>query len=156
MSAWRSCALLLACVCCSDTLDCTAAGCIDGLSITLSRSSASQEVANPLPAGAYEIELSLDDTLIRCHRSIPEELPLDCNTVPIIVERLVSMSSGMTLGFNVEVRQTPRVVNALVRYQGSMLAQATFSPEYRKIAPNGEACGPICHSAPREMLTLAL
>jgi hypothetical protein len=157
VSVWRAFALWLACTCCSDSVTCTAAGCLDGFSIDLSQALGSQELAStlPLPAGAYEVELALDGTQVTCHRTIPEELPLDCNAPPILVERVVSMRSGMTFGFDVEIRETPRVVNALIRYQGSTLAQGSFSPEYRKVEPNGAACGPVCRSAPREMLTLA-
>jgi hypothetical protein len=155
MSPWATFALLVACAACGDDRECTAAGCLDGVTISMSEPPGALTSREPFPDGAYEIELALDGTTVTCHRTIPQELPLDCTSAPVIVHSVSPTSSAGTVAFDVEVRQTPGVVSAIVRHQGSVLGQGSFTPEYRKVAPNGEACGPVCNFAQREMLSMS-
>ena len=158
MLRWPVCALLAYFLGCSESLTCTAAGCLDGFSIDLTQPLPSgADTIAPLPAGAYEIELTLDDERITCHRSIPQGPAVDCKpSDSVIVSGIQPMRfpEGALAGFDVEIRQTPRVVTAIVRHDGAVLAQGTFSPEYREVAPNGKECGPVCNSAPSATLAL--
>lgn len=156
MHAWRVFALTLVGLGCSDEGPCTLALCFDGFSIVVSEPPEPGEGTSsvPLPEGVYELELSLDGAPITCHRTIPGELSLDCTATPVIVEGFTPDLVAVT-AFNVVIRTTPRTVNATVRYQGSVLAQQIFEPQYRTVAPNGERCGPVCKSSGPELLPLA-
>jgi hypothetical protein len=107
-----------------------------------------------LPAGVYEIELVLDGAPITCHRTLPGEPSLDCTAAPVSVGGFTPDLATVT-AFNIEIRTTPRTVNATVRYQGSELAQKIFEPQYRTVAPNGERCGPVCKSSGPELLPVS-
>ena len=41
----------------------------------------------------------------------------------------------------------PTTIEVFVTRDGEEIAHQTFSPTYQTVAPNGEACGPVCSQA---------
>ena len=141
---------LIVCGGCDDTIDCTNAGCVDGFRIAVSESP-----ANPLPAGEYEVELSLDGTKVLCRATVPSHSPFACDGTAAQLSPIKPMlPERPTTGFSIQVTETPATASVIVRHDDAVLTQQSFSPSYQRSAPNGEECGPICRSAAGQVLTL--
>lgn len=157
----RALGLLFAAAACDNTLDCTNAGCIDGFFITVSEllpPDAGLASQKALPEGDYEIELSLDSKVVFCRWTLPRPLDaqLECDDRSVRASPIVPMlPERPVVGFVLEVNQTPRIASAIVRHQGSVVAQDTFTLSYQRSAPNGEACGPVCRYAAPTQLPLS-
>lgn len=147
---------LLACAGCAEgPLDCTLASCSDGFVVVLGELPGADDVPGQepaLPAGDYEIEVSLDETRLLCSYSVPDGERAGCAgdgaAISVITGRFVGSPSR---GFRVSGERTPRDVSAVLRHQGLVLAEYGFQLEYQPYAPNGEVCGPVCLRAERQL-----
>lgn len=168
MSGSRLLVLLALCVGCDDSMDCTNAGCLEGFAISVSATPEPERVVRgalepdaggevALPAGDYEIDLSLDGARVSCRGSLPDTEPFRCDAGALqlaLAKPMTQDADRPTTGFQLQVVQHPRSVSAVVRYQGSVVAQGQFQPTYQTFEPNGPGCG-SCRSARAERLLLA-
>lgn len=125
------------------SLVCTDMGCEDGLSVDFS-------LTEP---GAYAIEIVADGDTITCTGSLPlppcEQGGTSCSAPGVLL-----MASGCalpaadhSLGGVMISGAHPTAVEIVVSRDGAELRRQSFTPTYQRVAPNGEACGPICDQA---------
>jgi hypothetical protein len=144
-------ALLVGCVGCDDTVDCTNADCIDGFSIRAVMPGS----ATTLPQGDYEVELSLDEARVVCQVTLPAAASGLCDAADVELLFLTDRAQdNERTGLWVTTTRTPGAATAIVRHQGTVVAQGSFRPEYVESAPNGSECGPVCENA-SQVLTLS-
>jgi hypothetical protein len=128
---------------CPDTTECTLIGCLSGVTV---------DFAEPLQAqGAYTFSVDLDGDVVTCVATLPltEEAGDGCDD-----ERVMLWESGSALaesehelpGMDINGEAVEAVVIS-VALDGVALGSASFSPEYSRVAPNGEECGPVCDVA---------
>lgn len=122
---------------------CTEIGCTDGLGIGFS-------FTEP---GAYAFQIVADGATITCSATLPlppcEQAGATCSSPQAVLsasgcalpESQHSLEGLMLDG------QHPASVEVVVERDGAELVRRTFTPQYQRVAPNGEACGPICHQA---------
>jgi hypothetical protein len=124
--------------CDEDDSQCLAA-CIGGFSMHLESGAA-------LPDGDYEIEVTLPGESFICHRTLPEndeQARGDCHIESRVqVGGIEPMETGAR-GFFVSTQLTPATVAVTVRREGVVLANESFTPEYR----TSEICGSSCRGA---------
>lgn len=128
----------------SDEKACTEIGCLDGLSVSF--------VHEAWKQGRYRFEIDLDDMSVVCRT----ELPLAVNTEGSCSdERVLLELSGAALpadqhaitGLTVMGGLHPRAVSIMVIFDHEEVGTVSLSPEYARVAPNGEECGPVCLQA---------
>jgi hypothetical protein len=136
---------LLGSGCVEDASQCAAA-CIDGFQVSL-------QSPSPLPAGEYEIAVTLPDEVIVCHRTVPENTdvaPPDCvSSRRVEVGGVQPTQSGQT-GFFISTRETPETLAVSLRRGNETLASESFQPIYVR----SEICGTSCRYAPSHIVTL--
>ncbi|UQA62862.1 hypothetical protein [Polyangium aurulentum] len=123
---------------------CTEIGCLNGLSVDL-------QSAGGWKPGKYRFEFDFDGTATTCEATLPLRA---CDAGPSVTcspnGAVTIGESGCALppeqhgfsGFNVE--GMPRSVKVRITRDGATLAEATSTPSYRKVQPNGEGCPPVC------------
>lgn len=133
---------------------CTAAGCVDGFSITALSSEG-------LPAGGYEVQLTLDETLAVCTHPLLIGAPQRIGTcsVPsvrssIIIHDAGAPGTGAENAFTIDIAGALSLVVVRVLHDGELIAEGSYEPAYQTIMPNGPECGPTCNTAPPEALRL--
>ncbi|WP_437534449.1 hypothetical protein WME79_09845 [Sorangium sp. So ce726] len=142
------------------TKECTAVGCNDGFSITAATADKSWT------AGEYTLELTVDGNAVSCAYSwtnTPDvggsgvfvqcspTVRVSINAVTICTETrhgdAVSQSCIPAPGQFTQllaIDGTPARVDVVVRRDGALLGEQSFTPAYRTSYPNGEDCGPAC------------
>lgn len=130
---WRRRRHLFACLVVLTTAgctDCSAVGCSDQVSVTVTR-------VLPADARPFVVKVCADD---RCQdTTVPADRLLDGNLVPVQgTVTLTSAGSDRDLPVDVEVRSAS-VSTALVTFHGTV--------RLTKNQPNGARCGPTCWQA---------
>lgn len=116
--------LLLASGC---TLGCTQAGCDDGTNVSI----------HGLEAGhRYEIDIATEDAFVQCTVVTSDAFSVTCDNALYY--------GGQLPEVYIDLDGTPARVAITVRQDGLVIADDEGSPDYRSVAPNGEACGPVC------------
>jgi hypothetical protein len=93
---------------------------------------------------AYSLDIETPDEAIKC--TLPAGVDMNgirkmqCNNSTLIV---VTEEHGASL----DIEDNPNRVEITVRQGDTVVAQEDVEPTYLRSAPNGEACGPICHHA---------
>jgi hypothetical protein len=163
-SSTRSCVALCAFVllasCSSDGSPngpsgaCTLLGCTDGLEIAFARMKA-------WPAATYTIDVNIASVRSRCTVT----LPLSCDRMPrcttsgwsVLTSGCAQPAASQTItGVAYRGSEAPASVEITVFQGERSLGSSIFSPEYRVSQPNGPDCPPVCRTAPRQTLMLAL
>lgn len=117
------------------TLDCSLAGCPPGVSIRMQGFELDQ---------AYSVDIKTAEETVQC--TLPAGVDeygvrsMKCNNMTSIA---VSEEHGTPF----EIRDNPIRVEITIRQGDTVVVQEDIEPTYLRSAPNGEACGPICHSA---------
>jgi hypothetical protein len=124
-------ALVLASGC---QLGCTQAGCASGVSI---------DIQGLEPDQAYNVNVETPDESIKCN--IPAGVDMDGFRSMICDDATILFSDEY--GALLELQDTPARVEVTVRQGEAVVAHQDVEPTYRRSAPNGEQCGPICHHA---------
>ncbi|MGK3959436.1 hypothetical protein WMF01_02550 [Sorangium sp. So ce1667] len=141
-------------------LDCTEVGCDDSFSIITTTADKSWA------AGEYALELSVDGDEVSCSYTWTNTpLPggggmfVQCSpTVMVSIDtfgRCTELSDGDSVSQSctpipgqfaqgITVQGTPARVDVVVRRDGELIAERSFTPEYQASYPNGEECGPEC------------
>jgi hypothetical protein len=122
-----------------DDSACTEIGCTDGLAVNFT-------LTTP---GAWTFDLDLDGTVAHCSATLPLDGSGGCDTAGISLNLSGSelpedqqSITGLTL------EQTGIVSLGLtISRDGTQVWTDTLTPTYETLAPNGEACGPVCSSA---------
>ncbi|WP_437280822.1 hypothetical protein WME90_09785 [Sorangium sp. So ce375] len=139
---------------------CTEMACSDGFSVTAATADKSW------PAGEYTLELAVDGNAVSCAYSwtntpkvgdggvfvqCSPTVSVSINPVTICTETrrgdAVSQSCTPAPGQFTQllaVGGTPTRVDVVVRRDGALLGERSFTPAYRTWYPNGEGCGPAC------------
>lgn len=120
-------AALSSCASCA----CTDADCFDELSVYVSAAD-----GGLLDPGDYLIRVVADGVERECAFAVGEtEITSDCALVA-------------NLGLiEWRVPGDPDRVTVTVDRAGARLVETAVEPDYERIAPNGEICGPVCHRA---------
>jgi hypothetical protein len=148
------------------TKECTEIGCADGFSIAAATADKSWA------AGEYALELSVDGNAVSCAYSwtnTPQAggggMFVQCSpTVTVWIEpvtRCMETSHGDAVSQSctpisgqftqrVTIDGTPDRVDVVVRRDGAVLGERSFTPEYKTSYPNGEGCGPACRGDAQE------
>jgi len=132
---------------------CTMIGCMDGLALELTPSSA-------WPAGDYSFAFVIDGAPVTCGGALPLPACGDGPALACDVAGAVQIGeSGCALapdshGFSdILFMSAPKTVELTISRAGAPLLARTLTPTYRESQPNGEGCPPVCTSA---NMTLAL
>ncbi|MCB9758921.1 MAG: hypothetical protein H6739_03705 [Alphaproteobacteria bacterium] len=123
-------------------LACTDIGCIDGLEIRFE--------TDGWPAGRYVVALDLDGATETCTATLPfGDSPDDgCDgeaSLSLIGTRLPAAQQA--IGGVWLTRTDLSAVGLTLSRDDAVLVETTLTPEYETLAPNGEACGPVCRYA---------
>ena len=130
-------------------MECTAAGCSDGLVVRVTP-------AAPWPQGAYRFVIEADGVTTTCTGTLPLG---GCATRAITCDREgVSITeSGCALppsahGFgDLTLPGTPESIRIQVQRDGETVGDQTFTPAYQTSQPNGPSCPPVCTNASVEL-----
>ncbi len=114
-------------------MECTNVGCIDGVAV---------ELRGFQLGSTYDITITTADQSITC--------TLDART-----QSLDTVSGSCTSPIDVRVGDTPSIflestpesMTIEVQRDATLVADMEVSPDYDKLAPNGESCGPVCDNA---------
>lgn len=120
--------LLLASGCTGLGVGCTEVGCDDQASISIRGIEANQ---------SYAVEIETDDGTIQCTIDTSDEMRITCD------DNNLFYGSQMDTAY-IYLTGTPDRVAITVRQNGTVITQDEVRPDYDQVAPNGEACGPIC------------
>lgn len=142
------------------TAECTAIGCADSFSITTATAD------NSWAAGEYALDLSMDGNEVSCAYSwtnTPQPggggVFVQCGpTVTVSIDpstRCTETSDGDSVSqfctpipgqFKqlLTIQGTPARVDVVVRRDGAVVGERSFTPKYQISYPNGEGCGPAC------------
>ncbi|WP_441288035.1 hypothetical protein ACSRUE_39245 [Sorangium sp. KYC3313] len=146
--------------CIMDPKSCTEIGCSDGFSITAA--TADKRWA----AGEYTLEVAVDGDKVSCAYSwtntptvggggvfvrCSPTVSVAVNAVTICTETrrgdAVSQSCVPAPGQftqQLAIQGTPARVDVVVRRDGALVGERSFTPAYRTSYPNGEDCEPAC------------
>ncbi|KYF78657.1 hypothetical protein BE17_08245 [Sorangium cellulosum] len=141
-------------------LECSEVGCDDSFSIITTTADKSWA------AGEYALELSVDGEQVSCSytwTNMPQTggggMFVACSpTVTVSIDtfrRCTETSDGDSvsqsctpipgqLAQGIKIQGTPARVDVVVRRDGAVVGERSFTPEYQSSYPNGEACGPEC------------
>ena len=126
--------VLLASGCTLIGLNCTQIGCLNRAAVSIGGLEANQ---------LYEVNIETEDATVKCTidttDGLSEDLRMRCDNA---ITYFTQAGSA-----RIDVEDTPDQLAITVRQNGATIAQEDVVPEYRRSAPNGEACGPICHDA---------
>lgn len=115
-------------------LMCTEVGCNDAVDISIRGLEANQ---------LYQIEVKAADATIKCtidtSDATNEDMRMTCDTILFYYSQIDDAY--------LQVPGTPSLVSITVWQSGTMIVQDEVSPDYHELAPNGEACGPVCRTA---------
>jgi hypothetical protein len=124
-------AMLLASGCNGFGLACTQIGCDDGVSVLIRGLELNQ---------SYEVDVATADAIIKCtidtDDAATQQMRMQCDQSLFYFSQMDDA--------HIEVANTPERVEITVRQNGTMILQDEVTPDYDEVAPNGEACGPIC------------
>jgi hypothetical protein len=125
--------------------ECTAIGCVDGLSIAL-------VAPGGWTPGSYVFTIVADGATQTCKGALP--LPscntpgLRCdNTLATIGESGCALPSAEHSFADLRFASGPAKVKVHIERDGSTLADDALEPTYQTSQPNGPNCGPICRQA---------
>jgi hypothetical protein len=127
-------AMLLATGCSQLGLACTQIACHDQVLISIHGLEANQ---------LYEAEIETADQTIRCTidtgEDTHEDMRMSCDNVLLYFSQPGEAS--------ITLASTPDSVAITILQNGTVITQDVVAPDYHEVAPNGEACGPICDQA---------
>jgi hypothetical protein len=115
-------------------IGCTQAGCLAGVTIDINGFESDQ---------AYSLDIETPDETIKC--TLPAGVDMNgtrsmqCDDLTIIFTE--------EYGALIDIEDNPDRVEITVRQGDTVVAEHDVEPTYRRSAPNGESCGPICHHA---------
>ncbi len=127
---------------------CTQIGCLDGFRIAL-------EPAGGMPAGAYTFAVEIDGALTTCEGSLPlaacEAGPsVTCSSDAVAIGESGCAMDPASQSFSDVIFQAPNnpeAVKLTISRDGAVIGEGEFSPEYRRVQPNGPECAPTCEQA---------
>ena len=107
---------------------CTLVDCSDGLTV---------EIYNLQANELYDVTITTPDQELRCNVSTTMDPDCGFRSSFVIDDQAILRFQNIT----------PETVTIKVERDGALLVDMTDSPEYNKLAPNGERCGPVCNTA---------
>jgi hypothetical protein len=131
---------------CSLPYECTAIGCVNGLTISFEKASAAWE------PGMYSIDIDADGKKITCSTKLPlvanDPLPSSCTDASVLLGVSGSALPAAEHALSeLHFTSAPANVKVTVTRDGAMVATQDFTPSYQKSQPNGPDCEPTCNSA---------
>lgn len=142
------------------TKECTEIGCSDAFSIVAATADKSWA------AGEYALALSVDGNEVSCAYTWPTTPPANGGALSVQCSPAVTLSvepetecKETTHGDAVSqsctpipgqftqrltIQGTPARVDVVLRRDGAVLGERSFTPQYQTWYPNGEDCGPAC------------
>ena len=142
---------------------CTSVGCQPGFSAKVHRADGS------FPSGTHQIAIVVDGVSLTCTFAFP--LPMVAGggtsqptcpsgmTVWVLPATDCTETNSGSSGTEtctdipgqfvewITLTGTPAEVQAQQSVDGTVILDATVTPTYQEVAPNGVECGPICHQA---------
>ncbi len=125
---------------------CTEIGCIDGVML---RGDYDREWKN----GNYRFELVLDNRHVNCYGELPlkpcGEQSLSCNSDLVTITESGCALPKSDHGFgDIHIKDDPRKVMVRITHNNkTILTRTIVRIDYKESRPNGDGCGPVCHSA---------
>lgn len=126
---------------------CTEMGCVEGFVIDFEPSSA-------WPAGAYELAITIDGALTTCTGRLPlsacDAPSFSCTSNAVQLGEsgcAIEASSHGLSGLQFDRSTKPKEVVIAISRDGAPVVNATFTPTYKRVQPNGEGCEPVCDQA---------
>ncbi len=131
---------------------CTEMGCYSGLHLSVRPSDA-------WPHGDYRYVLDLDGRTVTCEGSLPLKRcgiqSMTCSDAAVtVVESGCALDASTHAFGDVQISDAPSRVHLTIEHDGKAIADADFTPKYRRVQPNGPGCGPVCCQA-ADQVTLA-
>jgi len=122
---------------------CGLVGCRDGLVVSIA-----PRVGGTVAPGDYVFDLTIDGATSHatCHVAAPNH-PSTCDDPRIAAV----IGDGGSDAFIVTLDGTPTSVTIAATTPDGHTTTGSWTPSYQDFAPNGVACGPICHEASAEM-----
>jgi hypothetical protein len=147
---------------------CTEIGCGEGVGVNV------RPVGGTWPAGAYRLELGLDDVAGTCDFTVPEDLPamrgsatsLTClDGATLLLQQIFdcrSISEGGAVSQTCEpvadqyeltlsAFGTPTTLTLVLTRDGEELVSENRELTYTESRPNGPDCEPVCRQAQAEL-----
>ena len=113
---------------------CTEIGCIDGFVISL--------VNSDWDDGRYEFLIDVDGAVVTCEYTIPlgtsDQGGCDSSGV------LIGTGSDHSFYEIFLTTTTATAITVTIQIDGTLLTEASFTPDYQQVYPNGEECPPVC------------
>jgi hypothetical protein len=123
-----------------DGLDCSTMPCEDRLDIKITRFD-----KDAFPTGGYTFTLTpIADSPIEVACSVENDAELDCDSASNLPELSLN---GSSTEFTVRFSFAPSSIDIEVYFEDQFLGEATLSPDYMTVMPNGPECDPICFQA---------
>ena len=125
---------------------CTEIGCTDGFRVQL-------EPGEGWRHGSYRFRLEVDGKKTTCQGSLPlkrceDGMTLRCSgDVGDVTESGCAIEPKLHGFSEVVFRGMPKTARIVVERDGTVVADRSFSPTYRRSHPNGPGCEPVCHNA---------
>ncbi|WP_437291324.1 hypothetical protein [Sorangium sp. So ce406] len=148
------------------TLGCSEADCNDNFSIittTADRTWAAGEYALEISVDGDEVSCSYTWTnppepggsgvFVQCSEAVAVSVNAAMRCTVTTNGGAISQSCTPSPGHSVQgitVRGTPARVDVVVRRDGDVIGERSFTPRYQVSYPNGEACGPECRGDAQE------
>jgi hypothetical protein len=124
-----------------DTAACTDMGCTDGYDLGFS-------VSTP---GTWSFDLSIDGAPVHCQATLPlrESNPDGCDAddVGLVLSGSALPDSEHSIEGLGVWRVGVETIELTVTRDDAPVWSGTLHPAYETLAPNGEACGPVCSYA---------
>ncbi|MCC6646003.1 MAG: hypothetical protein IT374_10585 [Polyangiaceae bacterium] len=127
----------------SEGRSCTAIGCVDGFSVTVTSSGA-------WPAGEYVVKVVADGVTTTCSATLPltQSSTSVCSGPGVQVGLSGSLLPASQQSIStVSLSSTPKAVAIEITRDGASIGARTYAPSYVTSRPNGPECEPICTNA---------
>jgi hypothetical protein len=122
-------------------LSCTEIGCSDGFDLAFHITS----------TGVWTFDVDLDGSLVTCEAALPlrdsDPDGCDASDVGLVLSGSALPDDQHSIEGMTIARTGLANVGLVVYHERSEVWSGSFAPDWQTVAPNGEACGPVCSSA---------
>lgn len=127
---------------------CTEIGCVDGVQVRFS-----QPIRQP---GTYRFQIQMEGVASTCIATLPmpacDRVPAPCDSLDLLLGLSgCALAADQHAIVSLDIRTSPRKLDVTVTRDDAAFASGNYDVTYRRVAPNGEECGPICNQAAVEL-----
>lgn len=112
-------------------------------------------------AGRYDFEVIMDEQTVRCTAELPLKScqstnPCDNDRVQLAVSGCMLSADQQSLP-QLYIQQTNfSKLSVKISFNETVVAEQSFSPQFKTSYPNGPSCGPACIQAPEQTMQFSL